>query len=77
MNEKINSALDEVTITLEYTIKEVNALLNLLGELPFLKAVGAVNSIQVQAGPQVERARAGIEAVLNADGVPKDLEEKN
>ena len=39
MNSKINAALDEVTITLEYTVKEVNALLNVLGELPFLQAV--------------------------------------
>lgn len=77
MNNKINAALDDVTITLEYTVKEVNALLNVLGELPFLQAVGVINSIQMQAGPQVEKARAGIEAVLNADGIPKDLEEKN
>lgn len=82
MSEEVsNNPLDDVSITLEYTVKEINALLNLLGELPFLKAVGAINSIQTQAGPQVEKARVSLEAVLksakNTDGVPKDLEERN
>jgi hypothetical protein len=33
--------------------------------------------IQMQAGPQVQQAEAGLAAVKNADGVPKDLEERN
>lgn len=65
MSEEVsNNPLDDVTVTLEYTVKEINALLNLLGELPFLKAIGAINSIQTQAGPQVEQARKSMDAVL-------------
>jgi hypothetical protein len=64
MSEETNNPLDEVTVTLEYTVREINALLNLLGEMPFLKSVGAINSIQTQVGPQVEQARISLEAVL-------------
>ena len=62
--EASNNPIDDVIVTLEYSVKEINALLNLLGELPFLKAVGAINSIQTQAGPQVEKARKSLDAVL-------------
>ena len=58
--------LDEVSVTLEYTVREINALLNLLGKLPFVDAIGAINSIQVQVGPQFEKAKAGMDAVLKA-----------
>jgi hypothetical protein len=65
MSEEVsNNPLDDVIVTLEYSVKEINALLNLLGDLPFLKAVGAINSIQTQAGPQVEKARKSLDAVL-------------
>jgi hypothetical protein len=66
MTEEVKHPLDDVSITLEYTVKELNALLNLLGQLKFIDAVGAVNSIQMQAGPQVEKAREGIEMALKA-----------
>jgi hypothetical protein len=67
MSEKeVNSPLDEFTVTLEYTVKEINAMLNLLAKLPFIDAVGAINSIQVQVGPQVDKARASLDAVLKA-----------
>jgi hypothetical protein len=66
MSEPANNPLDEVSVTLEYTVREINALLNLLGKLPFIEAVGAINSIQVQVGPQFEKAKAGMDAVLKA-----------
>jgi len=66
MTQEVKHPLDDVSITLEYTVKELNALLNLLGQLKFIDAVGAVNSIQMQAGPQVEKAREGIEMALKA-----------
>jgi hypothetical protein len=66
MTEEVKHPLDDVSITLEYTVRELNGLLNLLGQLKFLEAVGAINSIQMQAGPQIERAREGLEAALKA-----------
>ena len=66
MSEEGTHPLDDVSITLEYTVKEINALLNLLGQLKFIDAVGAINSIQMQAGPQVERAREALEAAIKA-----------
>ena len=62
MNE--SNPLDDFVVTLEYSVKEINALLNILAKLPFTDAVGAINSIQVQVGPQFEKARAGLEEVL-------------
>ena len=66
MSEKEASSnpLDDFSVTLEYTIKEINALLTLLAKLPFVDAVGAINSIQVQVSPQFEKAKASLDAVL-------------
>jgi hypothetical protein len=59
-----NNPLDEFSVTLEYTIKEINAMLNVLGKLPFVDAIGPINSIQMQVGPQFEKAKASLDAVL-------------
>jgi hypothetical protein len=67
MSEQPSSnPLDDMTVTLEYTIREVNAMLNALGKLPFIDAVGPINSIQVQVAPQFEKAKASLDAVLKA-----------
>ena len=78
--EKVLEQLNEFSVTLEFTVRELNEIVNILNmpsQVPALALVGVINSIQVQAAPQIEKARAGLEAVFNADGVPKDLEEKN
>jgi len=62
-----NNPLDEVSVTLEYTVKEINAMLNALAKLPFIDAVGPINSIQMQVAPQFEKAKAGLDAVLKAN----------
>jgi hypothetical protein len=80
MKEKVEAALDDFAVTLEFSVKEVNALLNMLNtpiQVPAITLVSFINAIQMQAAPQVEKAKASLEAVFNADGVPKDLEEKN
>jgi hypothetical protein len=80
MKEKVEAALDDFAVTLEFSVKEINALLNILNtpiQVPAVTLVNFINAIQMQALPQVEKAKAGLEAALNADGVPKDLEEKN
>ena len=62
-----NNPLDEIPVTLEYTVKEINAMLNALAKLPFIDAVGPINSIQVQVAPQFEKAKASLDAVLKAN----------
>ena len=58
--------LDDFNVTLEFSVKEINALLNVLAQSPFIQVVGFINAIQEQAGPQVEHARQSLEAVEKA-----------
>lgn len=58
--------LDDFNVTLEFSVKDINALLNVLAQSPFIQVVGFINEIQAQAGPQVEQARASLEAVEKA-----------
>jgi hypothetical protein len=58
--------LDDFNVTLEFSVKEINALLNVLAQSPFIQVAGFINVIQDQAGPQVEQARKSLEAVEKA-----------
>jgi len=58
--------LDDFNVTLEFSVKEINALLNVLAQSPFIQVAGFINAIQDQAGPQVEHAKASLEAVEKA-----------
>ena len=58
--------LDDFNVTLEFSVKEINALLNVLAQSPFIQVVGFINAIQEQAGPQVEHAKKSLEAVEKA-----------
>ena len=58
--------LDDFNVTLEFSVKEINALLNVLAQSPFIQVVGFINAIQEQAGPQVEQAKRNLEAVEKA-----------
>ena len=58
--------LDDFNVTLEFSVKDINALLNVLAQSPFIQVVGFINDIQVQAGPQVEQAKTSLEAVEKA-----------
>ena len=80
MSEKKFPSVDDFVVTIEMSVKEVNALLNILNtpnQVPTTTFAAFINMIQMQAGPQVQQAEAGLAAVKNADGVPKDLEERN
>lgn len=59
--------LDDFNVTLEFSVKEINALLNVLAQSPFIQVVGFINAIQSQAGPQVEQAKKNLEAVEKAN----------
>jgi hypothetical protein len=52
--------LDAIEVTLTMTVKDINALLTVLGNAPFIQAAALVNLVQSQAAPQVQ-------AVLSAD----------
>jgi hypothetical protein len=58
--------LDDFNVTLEFSVKEINALLNVLAQSPFIQVVGFINAIQNQASPQVEQAKTSLEAVEKA-----------
>lgn len=80
MNEAVMKQLDEFSVNLEFTVKQLNEIVNILNlpsQVPATALVGVINAIQMQAAPQIEKARKDLETVMNADGVPKDLEAKN
>jgi len=74
MTEEVKNSLDDFAITLEFAVKEVNALLNILNtpnQVPATTLVAFINMIQQQAGPQVEKAQASLEAVAKAQDESK------
>jgi hypothetical protein len=67
-------AVDDFVVTLEFAVKEVNALLNILNTpnaVPTTTFVAFINMIQQQAGPQVAKAQESLEAVAKAQNEPK------
>ena len=52
--QEVDPLMDNI-VTLQFSVRDVNAILNLLGtELTFVKAVGLINTIQAQCTPQIE-----------------------
>ena len=61
--------LDDFSVTLEMTVRDINILLNALNlpaQTPATTAIYFINNIQSQAGPQVEQAKRSLEAVEKA-----------
>jgi len=58
--------LDDFNVTLEFSVKDINTLLNVLAQSPFIQVVNIINAIQIQAGPQVEQTKKNLEAVEKA-----------
>ena len=72
--------LNTMTANLELTVQDWNVLINILNmpqQVQTIALARFIDLIQSQIGPQIEKAKASLEAVANADGVPKDLEERN
>jgi hypothetical protein len=66
--------VDDFVVTLEFAVKEVNALLNILNtpnQVPATTLVAFINLIQQQAGPQVQQAQESLEAVTKAQNEPE------
>jgi hypothetical protein len=62
-------AVDDFVVTLEFSVKEVNALLNILNtpnQVPTTTFVAFINMIQQQAGPQALKAQESLDAVTKA-----------
>jgi hypothetical protein len=67
-------SVDDFVVTLEFAVKEVNALLNVLNTpnaVPTTTFVAFINMIQQQAGPQVAKAQESLEAVAKAQNEPQ------
>jgi len=67
-------AVDDFVVNIEMSVKEVNALLNILNtpnQVPTTTFVAFINMIQMQAGPQVKQAEEGLAAVAKAQNEPK------
>ena len=54
--------IGEKTINFTFTVNEVNAILNVLGQAPFVQSAALINNIQAQGGPQVAEIQAAAEA---------------
>jgi hypothetical protein len=67
-------AVDDFVVTLEMSVKEVNALLNVLNtpnQVPTTTFVAFINMIQQQATPQVQKAQESLAAVAKAQDESK------
>ena len=45
--------LENAIMTLQFSVKEINSILNVLGQAPFIQVAGIINAIQNQCAPQV------------------------
>jgi hypothetical protein len=76
MSEVDNTApaVEDFAVSLEFTVKEINALLNILNtpnQVPATTLVAFINMIQQQAGPQVLKAQESLAAVAKAQDESK------
>lgn len=73
-NDSTTPVVDDFVVTLEFAVKEVNALLNILNtpnQVPATTLVAFINLIQQQAGPQVLQAQESLAAVVKAQDESK------
>jgi hypothetical protein len=69
MTEEIKNMVDDFVVALEFSVKEVNSLLNVLNtpnQVPTTTFAAFINMIQQQAGPQVQKAQDSLAAVAKA-----------
>jgi hypothetical protein len=58
----VDGSLDNEILVFKFTVAQINGLLQILGNAPFLASAGIINDIQRQAGPQVDQLIANKEA---------------
>ena len=74
MTEEVKNMLDDFVVQLEFPVREVNALLNILNTqnaVPTTTFVAFINMIQQQATPQVQKAEESLAAVAKAQDESK------
>ena len=67
-------SVDDFVVTLEFAVKDVNTLLNILNmpsQAPVVTLAAFINGIQMQAGPQVQKAQDSLAAVAKAQDEPQ------
>jgi hypothetical protein len=68
------NVLDDFAVTVQFSIKEINSLLNILNtptQVPATTLVAFINLIQQQAAPQAQKAADSLVAVAKAKDEPK------
>jgi hypothetical protein len=74
MREKELPSVDDFVVNLEFAVKDINTLLNILNmpsQAPVITLAAFINGIQMQAGPQVQKAQDSLAAVEKAQDEPK------
>jgi hypothetical protein len=74
MSEKELPSVDDFVVNLEFAVKDINTLLNILNmpsQAPVITLAAFINGIQMQAGPQVQKAQDSLAAVAKAQDEPK------
>ena len=67
-------SVDDFAVSVEFTVKELNALLNMMNtplQVPTTTWMAFMNLIDQQAGPQVKQAQDSLAAVIKAQNEPK------
>jgi len=74
MSEKELPSVDDFVVNLEFAVKDINTLLNILNmpsQAPVVTLAAFINGIQMQAGPQVQKAQDSLAAVAKAQDEPQ------
>jgi hypothetical protein len=74
MTEATTPSVDDFVVNLEFAVKDVNTLLNILNmpnQAPSVTLAAFINGIQMQAGPQVQKAQDSLAAVEKANDESK------
>ena len=74
MSEKELPSVDDFVVNLEFAVKDINTLLNILNmpsQAPVITLAAFINGIQMQAGPQVQKAQDSLAAVAKAQDESK------
>lgn len=59
--------IGESIIKLELTVNSVNALLNVLGQAPFVASANLIHNIQAQGVPQLQEIQKAMASVAAAE----------
>ena len=70
----MSNTINEAIIKLELTVNDVNQLLNILGNAPYVQSANIITQIQAQGVPQFKELEAAMEAVKAAEPKTDEVE---